>query len=95
MAMNPSGINPSSPVRRTLIRAGHLSGADRCGAETRTPLLGVLCLGIQTLGQAFGGKVVCARGEIVHGKMGGIMHHKVRAFSRGCRHLLQRPLSFR
>lgn len=42
-------------------------------AETRTPLLGV-CLGHQTIGQAFGGKVVRA-GEIVHGKM-GIVHHE-------------------
>jgi anthranilate synthase component 2 len=33
-----------------------------------------VCLGHQTLGQAFGGKVVRA-GEIVHGKM-GMMHHK-------------------
>ena len=41
-------------------------------AETRTPLLGV-CLGHQTIGQAFGGKVVRA-GEIVHGKL-GTMHH--------------------
>ncbi len=41
-------------------------------AETRTPLLGV-CLGHQTIGQAFGGKVVRAP-EIVHGKM-GIIHH--------------------
>lgn len=41
-------------------------------AETRTPLLGV-CLGHQTIGQAFGGRVVRA-GEIVHGKMGEIHH---------------------
>ena len=40
--------------------------------ETRIPLMGV-CLGHQTIGQAFGGKVVRA-GEIVHGKLGQ-MHH--------------------
>ena len=41
-------------------------------AETRTPLMGV-CLGHQTIGAAFGGKVVRCH-EIVHGKMGKIQH---------------------
>ncbi|MCP3969032.1 MAG: aminodeoxychorismate/anthranilate synthase component II [Rhodobacteraceae bacterium] len=41
-------------------------------AAARVPLLGV-CLGHQSIGQAFGGKVVRA-GEIVHGKVGA-MHH--------------------
>ena len=41
-------------------------------AEARIPLMGV-CLGHQTIGQAFGGKIVGA-GEIVHGKMGQIRH---------------------
>ncbi|PCD77275.1 anthranilate synthase component II [Pseudothioclava arenosa] len=41
-------------------------------AEAGLPLLGV-CLGHQTIGEAFGGKVVRA-GEIVHGKMGTIYH---------------------
>ena len=41
-------------------------------AEARVPLLGV-CLGHQTLGQAFGGKVVRAD-EIVHGKLGQMQH---------------------
>ena len=41
-------------------------------AEADLPLLGV-CLGHQTIGEAFGGKVVRA-GEIVHGKMGTIYH---------------------
>ncbi|MFN3293276.1 MAG: anthranilate synthase component II [Gemmobacter sp.] len=42
-------------------------------AEARVPLLGV-CLGHQTIGQAFGGKVVRAP-QIVHGKT-DLMHHK-------------------
>ncbi|MBZ4021690.1 aminodeoxychorismate/anthranilate synthase component II [Rhodobacter sp. TJ_12] len=41
-------------------------------AEAGVPLMGV-CLGHQTIGEAFGGKVVRA-GEIVHGKMGQIEH---------------------
>ncbi len=41
-------------------------------AEAGVPLLGV-CLGHQTIGEAFGGHVVRA-GEIVHGKMGTIHH---------------------
>ena len=49
-------------------------------AEADVPLLGV-CLGHQSIGQAFGGKVVRA-GEIVHGKMGTI-HHAGRGVFRG------------
>ena len=72
MAMNPAGIilspGPCDPDQ-----AGICLALTAAAAETSTPLLGV-CLGHQTLGQAFGGKVVRA-GEIVHGKM-GMMHHK-------------------
>ena len=49
-------------------------------AEAGVPLLGV-CLGHQTIGEAFGGKVVRA-GEIVHGKMGEI-HHAGKGVFRG------------
>jgi anthranilate synthase component 2 len=49
-------------------------------AEAKLPLLGV-CLGHQTIGEAFGGKVVRA-GEIVHGKMGTI-HHAGKGVFRG------------
>lgn len=41
-------------------------------AAADVPLLGV-CLGHQTIGQAFGGKVVRCH-EIVHGKMGTMLH---------------------
>ena len=71
MAMRPEGIllspGPCDPDQ-----AGICLALTAAAAETRTPLMGV-CLGHQTIGQAFGGKVVRA-GEIVHGKL-GIMHH--------------------
>ena len=54
-------------------QAGICLALTQAAAETGTPLLGV-CLGHQTIGQAFGGKIVRAD-DIVHGKMGEI-HHK-------------------
>ena len=71
MAMNPAGImlspGPCDPAQ-----AGICLALTTAAAQTQTPLIGV-CLGHQTIGEAFGGKVVRA-GEIVHGKM-GTMHH--------------------
>jgi anthranilate synthase component 2 len=71
MAMNPAAIllspGPCDPDR-----AGICLGLTEAAAQTGTPLMGV-CLGHQTIGQAFGGRVVRA-GEIVHGKMGEIRH---------------------
>ncbi len=71
MAMKPAGIllspGPCDPDR-----AGICLALTRAAADTRTPLLGV-CLGHQSIGQAFGGKVVRCD-EIVHGKLGA-MHH--------------------
>jgi anthranilate synthase component 2 len=71
MAMKPAGII-LSPGACDPDQAGICLALTAAAAETGTPLLGV-CLGHQTLGQAFGGKVVRA-GDIVHGKMGQ-MHH--------------------
>ncbi|KNG92976.1 anthranilate synthase component II [Pseudaestuariivita atlantica] len=72
MAMNPAGIllspGPCDPDQ-----AGICLALTHAAAETGTPLLGV-CLGHQTIGQAFGGRVV-RHDEIVHGKM-GMMHHR-------------------
>ena len=79
MAMNPSAVilspGPCDPDQ-----AGICLAMVAACAETRTPLLGV-CLGHQTIGQYFGGKVVRA-GQIVHGKM-GTMHHDAQGLFAG------------
>jgi len=54
-------------------QAGICLSLTKAAAATGTPLLGV-CLGHQTIGEAFGGKVV-RHTDIVHGKMGE-MHHE-------------------
>ena len=79
MAMRPEGI-VLSPGPCDPDRAGICLALTEAAAETGIPLLGV-CLGHQTIGQAFGGKVVRA-GEIVHGKMGA-MHHDGKSVFRG------------
>ena len=72
MALQPEAIllspGPCDPDQAGICLA--LIGA---ASETQTPLMGV-CLGHQSIGQAFGGKVIRCH-EIVHGKMGK-MHHQ-------------------
>ena len=79
MALNPAGIllspGPCDPDQ-----AGICLALTAAAAETRTPLMGV-CLGHQTIGQCFGGKVVRAD-EIVHGKL-GTMHHDGKSVFKG------------
>ncbi len=71
MALRPAGI-VLSPGPCDPDRAGICLALTAAAAETRTPLLGV-CLGHQTLGQAFGGRVVRCH-EIVHGKIAQVRH---------------------
>ena len=79
MAMNPAGI-VLSPGPCDPDQAGICLALTAAAAETRTPLLGV-CLGHQTIGQAFGGTVV-QHDQIVHGKM-GLMHHSGKGLFAG------------
>lgn len=71
MALRPAGIllspGPCDPDQ-----AGICLALTQAAAEASVPLMGV-CLGHQTIGQAFGGRVVRAD-DIVHGKLGQ-MHH--------------------
>ena len=79
MALNPSAIM-LSPGPCDPNQAGICLAITEAAAETRTPLIGV-CLGHQTIGQAFGGKVV-RHTDIVHGKM-GTMHHNGTSLFKG------------
>jgi anthranilate synthase component 2 len=79
MALRPEMIvlspGPCDPAQ-----AGICLPLTAAAAEAKIPLLGV-CLGHQTIGEAFGGKVVRCQ-EIVHGKM-GTMHHSGQGVFRG------------
>ena len=71
MGLKPEGI-VLSPGPCDPDQAGICLPLTLAASEVDVPLLGV-CLGHQTIGQAFGGKVVRAD-DIVHGKMGLIRH---------------------
>jgi anthranilate synthase component II len=64
IVLSPGPCDPSS--------AGICLPLTLAAADARIPLLGV-CLGHQTIGQAFGGDVIRCH-EIVHGKMGTMLH---------------------
>ncbi|WP_138422930.1 anthranilate synthase component II [Maritimibacter alexandrii] len=78
MGMRPEAIilspGPCDPDQ-----AGICLPLTLAAAEAKLPLMGV-CLGHQTIGQAFGGKVV-RHSEIVHGKLGEIHHESAGVFS--------------
>jgi anthranilate synthase component 2 len=79
LALAPEAIvlspGPCDPAQ-----AGICLALTRAAAGASVPLLGV-CLGHQTIGEAFGGKVQ-RHSEIVHGKMGEI-HHEGKGVFKG------------
>ncbi|OUS08566.1 aminodeoxychorismate/anthranilate synthase component II [Rhodobacterales bacterium 52_120_T64] len=79
MGMRPSAIM-LSPGPCDPDQAGICLPMVQAAVETKTPLIGI-CLGHQTIGQAFGGKVIRCD-EIVHGKMGQ-MYHKGEGLFKG------------
>jgi anthranilate synthase component 2 len=78
MAMRPAGI-VLSPGPCDPDQAGICLALTAAAAGAGTPLLGV-CLGHQTIGQAFGGRVVRCH-EIVHGKTDAMHHAGAGVFS--------------
>lgn len=79
MTLNPSAIM-LSPGPCDPDQAGVCLSLVTAAAQTGTPLIGI-CLGHQTIGQAFGGNIVRCN-DIVHGKMGQ-MHHKSKGLFKG------------
>ena len=77
-AMRPDGI-VLSPGPCDPDQAGICLALIEAVKDTKTPLFGV-CLGQQSIGQAFGGRVVRCH-EIVHGKLGEIHHRSEGVFA--------------
>lgn len=78
LVASPPDFFVLSPGPSTPDHAGVCLGLIRACAEKKIPLLGV-CLGHQSIGQEFGGKVVRGQ-EPVHGKTAAILHHKSGVF---------------
>ena len=77
LEMNPSAImlspGPSNPKN-----AGICIELTQAASEQNIPLMGV-CLGHQTIGQAFGGDIIAAK-SLMHGKTSPITHFNDRIF---------------
>ena len=91
LALSPSAIllspGPCNPDK-----AGICLELTRAAAQHHIPLLGV-CLGHQTIGQHFGGRIVRCH-EIVHGKMGNIHHDGTSVFENPAKPVRGNTLSF-
>lgn len=78
MSLRPSAVllspGPCDPDR-----AGICLDMVKAAADSGTPLLGV-CLGHQSIGQAFGGRIA-RHSDIVHGKAGRIHHDQSGVFA--------------
>tara|TARA_R110000868_G_scaffold188272_3_gene430986 strand:- start:6871 stop:7458 length:588 start_codon:yes stop_codon:yes gene_type:complete len=85
MAKRPKAI-VISPGPCDPDRAGICLDLIKAAADSKTPLFGV-CLGHQSIGQAFGGKIVRAK-QLMHGKVDQMFHNGKGVFKN-----LQSPLS--